>query len=200
VNVTLKDPNDHNRNDHCTKLNKRFSRLRKVFKFSVARIHISTADHFEHLRSPTNSQHTLIMSLSRANLQEREDIMKELRRDVGVVRFTGSLSFAAVSDKEGKVTIPLNCLHGKWHCRLAGLDIIKCEEGNPYTVLVEIGGEINNLIVLKDGGRGSIKENTEFHLEGSELTFLLLEGTRERKPLPRVTLYGDIHLDRVDQV
>jgi hypothetical protein len=137
------------------------------------------------------------IKMSLANFVEREDIMKQLRRDIGIVKFSGSISFAAVTDNDGKATIPLKFLCGKWCCIMTGFDIIKIEgwkieEGNTKSVLVEIGGELTNFVILKEDGRGSIKQNSYFRNEGSELQINLFEGSFHRKPLPRATIYGDI--------
>jgi hypothetical protein len=102
---------------------------------------------------------------------------------------------ARASKLEREKRIVLACAELERPAVLVGFDLMKCEEGNPYTVLIEINGEVNNLVFLKNG-RGSIKENSEFQFEGRELIIFLLEGSRDRKPMPQVTIYGDIHFSR----
>jgi hypothetical protein len=105
-----------------------------------------------------------------------------------------SLKTNSVTNHEGKtiVRIPLICTE-KWHCTLSEFWISECRETRPKGALIQIGGEIVDMVLLCHG-IGRIREDpcpyperkSPFQLEGSEMEIVLLDGTPERKPIPGV--------------
>jgi hypothetical protein len=108
--------------------------------------------------------------------------------------FSASHAVESTTNGEGKVVVrvPLHCT-GKWKYTMTRFDINNCEDKNLKGVLIQIGGEIVNMVILRQGV-GQTCKHCSFELDGSELEILLLDGTPQRNPIPRVKFFAMFEL------